>query len=151
MSFHDQIQQVIHTVINGLDGEGIISISPTTIALRVHDQFGSEEEDPHIRYASVEHFKQMARKALAGKFSTEAHESDAYMDDMFSGHLQTRYPIPLEKGREPVYKSRDALTQDELDWNIEQLRKSAMSRLEHADALQAYRDRRGSDDSAKCA
>lgn len=148
MSMHEQIQQVILSVIHDLDAEGIVSISPTTIALRVHSEFGSDSESPHIQYASIEHFKQMARKALAGKFSTQAHESNVYMDDLFSGHLQTRYPIPTPRGQEPVYKSRDALTNEELDWNIEQLRKSAMSRLQHADALQAYRDSRGDDDHA---
>lgn len=142
MSLHEQIQQSVLSVIHDLDVSGVIAISPTTIAERVYTLYAKDNESPFIRYASLEHFKQITRKTLAGKYQPDSIGSDAYQGDMFSGHLQDRYPVQVPKGADPIYKTRETLTREELDWNINQLRKSAESRLRHAEALQAYRDDR---------
>lgn len=143
MSAHSEIEQTIRKIITGLNDAGVVSLGPTAIALRTYEHYGREGDDMHVRYASVEHFKQMSRAALAKQYDPDdGDESEAYQGDMFSGHLQSRYPIPRKPDDEPTYKPRGGLTLAELDWNIAQLRKSASARLRHADALQSYRDQR---------
>lgn len=139
MNLHEDITAAIRREIEAL-GDAV-SLSPTSLALAVQRIYSSEIE-PHVQYTSLEHLKQMARSALARRFDADADESAAYQGDMFAGQLQDRYPTPRAKGAEPIYKKRDALSAAELDWNIQQLRKSAAARLEHADALQAWADGR---------
>jgi hypothetical protein len=124
------------------DAQGVIALSPTLLADRCYEHFAFGNEELHVRYLAIEHAKQMARSILARRFDVDGEENEAMQGDMFSGHLQSRYPIPVKTGEQPQYKPREALTQEELDWNISQLRKSAAARLKHADALQAYRDNR---------
>jgi hypothetical protein len=58
--------------------------------------------------------------------------------------------VPNEEDpEEPTYKRLDALTSEELNWNVARLRKEAeqfcieaVKSLRHADALQAYRDQK---------
>lgn len=140
MSMHEEIVAAIHRAIEGL-GDAV-ALSPTGVALAVQRAFIESPLEPHVQYASLEHFKQMARSALARRFDAEGEESIAHQGEMFSGQLQDRYPTPRKHGQEPTYKQRDALSQDELAWNIAMLRKSAAARLEHADALQAWADSR---------
>lgn len=140
MSTHEEIAQSIRQLVLAADAEGVIDLSPTFLANRCFSAFSSGDEDIHVEYAAVEHYKQMARRILAGRYGHEADESEAMQSDMFSGHLQTRYPVPVEPGEQPIYRPREALNVADLDWNISHLRKSAMARLEHADALKAYRD-----------
>jgi len=143
LSAHSEIEQTIRRIIGDLNNAGAVALGPTAIALRTYDEFARPEDDIHIKYASVEHFKQMARSALAKQYDPDdGEESEAYQGDMFSGHLQARYPIPRKRDEEPIYKPRELLTASELDWNIAQLEKSAQARLRHADALRLYRDQR---------
>jgi hypothetical protein len=137
MSIHAEIQQQIRAVIDGHSALDILS--PTFIASEVLDTFGAPEEI-HVHWLSFEHAKHMARRILAAKFDPDGEENEVYQGDMFSGLLQERYPIRRGPGEEPVYKPRTLMTVDELDWNIESLRKAAVARVRHADALQVYRD-----------
>lgn len=121
-----------------------ILINPSALAHRAYETFATGEEDAHIQYASLEHIKQMARAFLRSRKDAdgdmnEAHGAQGNLDlgTAFSGKLQDRYPLPRADGEEPVYKLRSELTDEERAWNAQQLRKSARSRLEHADALEA--------------
>jgi hypothetical protein len=137
MSLHDDIQQAVRGVI--ADNEHVDLLSPTFIAFRVVEAFGGQSE-PHLQWLAVEQAKQMARRVLGAKFDVDGEENSAHQGDMFSGLLQDRYPIPRSRGEDPVYKPRHALTLAELDWNIDQLNKSADARMRHAAALQSFRD-----------
>lgn len=119
-----------------------VLVSPSGLAHMVYEAFCDGSEDAHIQYASLEHLKHMARVYLAKHKDPDADESEAYQSEMdlgfsFSGQLQDRYPLPRKKGEEPVYKLRQDLTEDERAWNVAQLRKSGLARLEHARALEA--------------
>lgn len=138
MSLHDDINQTLRKQLDEL--EGVIGIRPDTLALRALATFGGDSAEAHIRYGCTEHFKQMARRLLANRFEADGAENEAHQGDMFSGHLQQRYPIQRGPDEEPEYRLRETLNVTELDWNINQLRKSADARLRHADALQSYRD-----------
>ena len=142
MNQHQQINGEFDRQYAFLDGA--IIISPSALAHRVFETFCTGDEEPHIQYTSLEHLKHMARVYLAKRKDADgelnaAHSAQDEMDFgvTFSGKLQDRYPLPRKAGEEPVYKLRSELTEDERAWNVNQLRKSARARLEHADALEA--------------
>jgi hypothetical protein len=108
--------------------------------LALLERFSGEQIEPHIKYASLEHFKQMARVALGRRFDAKGDQTASYQEELFTGQLQERYPVPRQKGEEPMYKHLKMLNTDELRWNADMLRKSAVARQEHADALIAYAD-----------
>ena len=56
-----------------------------------------------------------------------------FQDDMFSGVLQKRYPIPRAENEEPQYKIRQLLTDEESLYIVTILRKKANSLNAHAD------------------
>lgn len=121
--------------------KGAVTVSPSALAYKVYDAFRDKSHpvEPHIQYTSIEHLKNMASRFLAKKNDPKADDNEVYDQSSFefSGQLQARYPIPRKKGEEPAYKLREHLTAEERAWNVNSLRKSARSRLEHADALEA--------------
>lgn len=120
-----------------------VIVSPSALAHAVFTSFASGDEETHVAYCSLEHLKQMARGYLRGRHDADGEENPAHNAQgelpgiSFSGKLQDRYPLPRKAGEEPVYKRREHLTDDERAWNVQQLRKSAKARQEHADALEA--------------
>lgn len=140
MSLHEEITAAFQIEIEAL-GVAVV-LSPTSLALAVQRRFIEQRVEPHIEYTSLEHLKQMARRALARRYDTEGDENEAHQGEMFAGQLQDRYPLPKQAGDEPSYKLRGLMTAEEVAWNVKQLRKSATARLEHADALQAWSDGR---------
>ncbi|MDP1873678.1 hypothetical protein [Phenylobacterium sp.] len=136
MSLYERIRTDCHALLG--DGDGPDIVSPTSLALILQARYsGGASLAPEIAHASLEGLKQIARGVLSGRYNSESDESEAHQGVLFSGHLQTRYPIPRKSGAEPMYKLRAALTADERQWNVETLRKSAKARLAHADALEA--------------
>jgi len=123
-----------------------VLVSPSGLAHRVFETFATGEETPQVEYTSLEHLKHMARVFLAKQKDPDSDDSEAYaaQGDLpgfsFSGKLQDRYPLPRKAGDEPVYKLRSQLSSEERAWNVQQLRKSAQGRQEHADALEAEGD-----------
>lgn len=142
MTLHESIKTEMARFID--DRRDCAILSPAAIASATLDAFISETLEPHIEYATLEHFKGMARKVLAHQFDDEGDENRAYavQGEMFSGHLQDRYPLPRKRGEDPVYKLRDQLTNEEVRWNLQSLRRSADARLAHADALEAWHQSR---------
>lgn len=137
MSEHSEIMtQMQHQLDNYGDA---VLVMPSALAMATYSAIAGDDGESRLtQYLSVEALKGMARKLLARRFSPEdGEESNAYQGDLFSGALQPRYPLPRVSGEEPVYKRREDLSPEERAYNVEQLRKSAHARLEHADALEA--------------
>ena len=151
-NLRDQIAAAIREAIERCGNAA--ELSPTTLAVNVHRLFDPNEiVELHIAYASIEHIKQIAREVLRNSFdglpADEQKESvesanPTYQNDMFSGLLQERYPVLLnrKKGDDPIYKLRRFMSIDEVAACIAQLRKSAVARMQHADALEAWNDAR---------
>lgn len=138
MSLHEGIIADLCSLID--DQGGVDIISPTSLALVAQGLYvDTAAIPPQIAYTSLEHFKQMARKVLSGRYGAESDESEAHQGELFSGHLQRRYPTPHKRGDEPIYKLLEAMTADEIQWNEQTLEKSADARMIHARALRAYR------------
>lgn len=142
MSLHETIASAMTRFIE--DRGDCAIISPAAVASATLRQFCDVSLEPHIEYASLEHFKNMARKVLAHRFADDGEENPAYQGqgELFSGNLQDRYPLPRKRGDDPVYKLREQLTDDEVRWNLQSLRRSADARLSHADALEAWHQSR---------
>jgi len=138
MSLHEEVAAAIASEIEALGSA--IALSPTSVALAVQRRFTTDAVEPHLLYTSLEHIKHMARSVLAKRFDADGDESVAHQGELFSGQLQQHYPTPRVGRAEPIYKKREALSRDEIEWNVAQLRKSASARLAHADALQAWAD-----------
>lgn len=140
MSMHEDVMSAIHAEIDSFGA--MVDLMPGAVAAAVFQRFAESNVEPHVQWASLEHLKQLARKALAGRYDADSEDNDAHQGELFS-HLQDRYPVPREKGADPIYKLRVHMSRQELQWNVNQLRKSARARLLHADALQGYADGRG--------
>jgi len=137
MSMYEDVQQTIRSEINR-DADNVI-LSPTFLARAAYISYSREHDiEPHLEYLSIEQLKQMARKILARNYDADGDESTSYQGDMFSGMLQDRYPLPREKDVAPQYKLLSRMTDEEIQWNVKQLLKSADARIEHAQALEAY-------------
>lgn len=137
MSLHEAIASEMTRFIDARADCAILS--PAAIAAATLRAFNEDALEPHIEYASLEHFKNMARKVLAHRFDDDGGDNPSYsgQGELFSGHLQDRYPLPRKRGEDAVYKLRHMLTSEERAWNVRLLRKSADARLAHADALEA--------------
>ena len=66
MSIHEELITRISIAIKRLESAG--SLSPSTVALAVHQGLTDENIEVHVYYASLEHLKHMTRKVLAAKF-----------------------------------------------------------------------------------
>lgn len=141
MSLHEEVLRAIQQEIEAA-GAAVV-LSPSTLAIGAQRRLCALAIEPRIAYTSLEHLKQIARRELRGRFDADGEANEAHQGDMFSEHLQDRYPIQHAAESEPQYKLRALLTDDEIDFNIAQLRRSATARQRHADALQAWRDSRG--------
>jgi len=144
MSLHDDVlarMRIEHEALQDLE-----QICPSTLALRVFEFFKADREyEIHLRYASLEHLKQIARGLLAHAHETAKRFEDmaaAGSPDMFAELLQDRYPIHVPKGAEPQYKLRDRMTDAELLWNERKLMRTSDALAQHARALAAYREER---------
>lgn len=136
MSEHAEIMSEMQSQLEGYDGAVMVMLS--ALAVATYQAISPDQSnDRLVEYLTVEMLKVMARKLLGKRYEIESDETDAYQGELFSGTLQHRYPLPRQRGDEPVYKLRSKLSPDERAWNVSQLRKSASARLEHADALEA--------------
>jgi len=137
MSQHQQIVTEMQRQYDRL-GDAIL-VGPKALAYKVYQHFANGEVEPHVQYASLEHMTNMARRFLAKNNDPDDDDNEIYgaQGVLFSGKLQDRYPVPRRAGEEPLYKKRSELTPEERAWNVDQLRKAARSRQEHADALEA--------------
>lgn len=137
MSLHEHVVAEMQRFIDAHADCAVLS--PGALAIVVFDKFNAGSIDPHIRWGCIEGYKGIARKLLGRRFGEDGSDSAAYAEqgELFSGHLQERYPVPRKKGEDPQYKLRSLLTPEERAWNVRQLRRSADARQLHADALEA--------------
>lgn len=137
MSLHEHVVAEMQRFVT--DHANCAVLSPGALAVVAFDKFNAGTIDPHIKWGCIEGYKGIARKLLGRRFDDGGDDNAAYAEqgELFSGHLQERYPIPRKKGEEPQYKLRSLLTPEERAWNVRQLRRSADARQLHADALEA--------------
>lgn len=136
MSLHESVVTDLQRIV-AESGADIITAS--SLALSVLHRYAPAGLDSRVEYLSLEGLKHLARNVLSGRYNADSDEAEAYhgQGEMFSGHLQARYPLARKKGEDQGYKLRHLLTPEERAWNVSYLRKAGSARLAHADALEA--------------
>lgn len=88
--------------------------------------------------------RQIARSKLRKRFDpTAIADDDAPEPDLFPETLQERYPKARTAGEEPTYRKLDALTDEDVRYNVARMRKAAGALERHADRLEAWHTGRG--------
>lgn len=90
---------------------------------------------PCVYAASLEHAKQYARGLLRKTFDPVEGESPQH--ELFT-ELQWRYPTRRPRGEEPVYVLREAMVEDDVEYNVERFLASSEALERHARALRAW-------------
>jgi hypothetical protein len=148
-SVHERVVQQLRETIDEV--REVTEVSPTFIATKAANFFADGDDvEVHLMYASVEHFKQLARELLRQHFSPHALAEAAAVGqgDMFRAELQERYPVRVPKGSDPIYKRREFMTLAELDWVIAKMQRAASGLLHHVDMLRVYREQRALETAA---
>jgi hypothetical protein len=138
----------IRKTIEALEAGELLRIECDGVALRAQSDLESGYGAIPEQYGFLQFLLDLTRKELARAYDAESQETRAIQGDMFTGHLQAYYPIPHKRGEKPVYVKLEALNVDQLRWNAEQHRKVGNAHLRHADALDAYADRKAQGEAA---
>lgn len=115
-------------------------ISPSAVALATFTRFGGKlmDGDP-LQYAAFEHFKQIARRVVTGRFDPVEQAADEIEQHEMFNVLQKRYPVPSPRGSgDRQYKLLTKMTPLERKWNSNRMRKAGESLIDHADRLDAW-------------
>ena len=136
MSQHEQVVAEMRRFID--DRADCTILSPTVLAVAAYDRFATTAIEPHLHWASIEHFKTIARSVLRSTFkdNVDEHPSLGEQEEMFSD-LQYRYALPVKSGEEPQYKRRSDLTLSERRKIADRFRRCGRSWIIHADKLVA--------------
>ena len=151
---HHQVRQQMLQIIDAT--AAAVDISPTTVAIKTQDHYRNHADlEVHLEFASLEHFKQMARGLLANKHDPLVRLMDPNIDDasidMFAEHLQERYPLPRRKGepkRDPIYRRREAISFGDINVICDSFDRKAGALSKHGRALRAWNISRGGTDVA---
>lgn len=111
-------------------------VQPSWMATLAMQEIGaSREVNPSWYLAAHLQFRQIARSFCQKRFDPVENASD----DLFPGTLQERYPrAPNSTTDEPVYVLQDQLVDADVIYNVARMRKTALSLMKHADALEAW-------------
>jgi hypothetical protein len=137
------VRRVRRTII-ALDRRGVKDIDYIPVARHVQRKLASGKGNIIEQYGFLQFILGIARDECARNYGTESEETAAIQGDMFTGVLQRRYPLPHKRGDKLVYRLLEALTPEQVRWNAQQHRKVGHAHLHHADALDAYADRKAS-------
>jgi len=113
-------------------------ISPTWLATEVMQKLDPLRTSHPIEYAMANlQFRQLARSILAARLE-RAEPGHVDQHPLFP-NLQAHYPSAvLSASDEPEYIRLELMTDEDVSFNVERLRKEAASKLKHADALEAW-------------
>jgi hypothetical protein len=111
------------------------TISPSWLATEAMIAIGFPRSLHPLGYLGCHlQMRQIARGFCRQHFEPE----ETVEDDLFPDTLQQRYPSVKGAGGEPIYVVLDAMSDDDVAYNVARLRKEARAKLRHADALEAW-------------
>jgi hypothetical protein len=148
MSMRDDLMQTLCKIID--DARDDVRISPTMVATRVaahYESEGGRPTEPHLKYGSIEHFKQLARSVLAHRHEPRETAEQRAEGDLFGDLLQDRYPIARKRTDEPQYVKRAFMSHADVLFNVHRMRAVSGVLEQHADALEAWEAARGDRDA----
>lgn len=126
-------------------------VMPSWVANALYMQLDPTNVAPvRVKLAALEHFKQLSRQRLRGKFDPP-DEKDALQHDLFPT-IQARYPTKRTgDGGEPIYVKPEIMSPDDWMWNVRRLSMEATTKQQHSDALKQWGIERGLDRIADAA
>src|SRR5882762_7036677 len=115
-----------------------VRISPSWVATEALSSIDPNKKSPPLVSLGCHlELRQLARGQLRKRF--ENGDEEIRQDDLFPA-LQPRYPTPRSQQlEEPEYILREEMSDADIDYNINRLRKEAEAKQLHADALAAYK------------
>ncbi len=116
-------------------------LSPAWIASEAMvklDAADLQKSKPLVYRAAYLQLRQIARQVCRKQFDQDKEEAlDPAQQEMFPG-LQSRYPTAHSKGEEPSYVLRQAMTSEDVIFNVNRLRRDGKTKLGRANALEAW-------------
>jgi len=122
---------LVAALISKMIEDAVSLISPEAAATQILIMLDPNHAHDEIYYLAHVQLRQNARNLLNKKFGSGAEENDT-QGELFE--LQTYYP---QANGEP-YVHREAMTDDDVAYNVARLRKEGATKLKHADALEAW-------------
>lgn len=116
-------------------------VSPAWVATQAMELIEFPRSLHRLGYAGCHlELRQMARGKLRKRFDPTAiaDDDDAQLDLDLPETLQERYPKARVRGEEPCYRKLDALTDEDVRYNVTRMRAAAGALERHADRLQAW-------------
>lgn len=138
MSAEEELWNVTREVLD--KNKAATTISPAWVATQVmwHIQFFPALH--RLGYVGCHlQVRQIARELLRKHDPIEQiKDAVAGQSELFPDTLQEHYPKRRKKSEEPVYVQREAMTDDDVAYNVDRMRKGGSALLKHADALEAW-------------
>lgn len=135
METSPDLATVVSAVIHGSREE--TRINPAWIANEVMRRLDPERVAPPSVYGGCNmHVRQIARSQLRKTFESEDEEPRQH--PLFP-ELQWRYPACHDREAEPEYVLLEAMTERDVDFNIDRLLKEIDAKQKHVDALMAFK------------
>ena len=138
----EQLDSIIAQVVTCLEAQNVLLISPENVANQVDAMIDPDSLSPSLKtYASIMQIRQSTRAYLRKRHDPVEKMEQEILDgtaDMFSDHIQPYYPVKrLDKGKK-AYAKTETLTEEEVNFNVNRMRKAGAALLTHADALEAW-------------
>lgn len=127
-SIYEQRKDEISVSPSWLAGEVLQALDPGSLA------------PPMVALAANLQLRQLARD-ICRKRNEEDDSKAPEQHQLFPG-LQRRYPIKRTLNEEPQYVLLEHLSGEDIEFNVARLRLEGRAKLEHADALEAWGQRR---------
>lgn len=137
-STNEQVNQILREEYEALDNDGEISISAALLASKAWERIDPLSQSAELpSYLSILTLRQFARGILAEKVEAD-EQNDHPQDEMFTGHLQKRYPV--KRNGEETYVLRECMTIPERRENAARLQREGATKIAHGRALDAETD-----------
>lgn len=117
----------------------LTDVNPASIATQAMAVIDFPQTLHRLGYAGCHlELRQIARAKLRKRFDPTAIADDDADPDLFPETLQERYPAARKRGEEPTYRRLDALTDEDIRYNTNRMRRAAGALDRHADRLEAW-------------
>jgi hypothetical protein len=135
-----ELSDLVQRIVEQADGE--VWISPAWVATAVMMKIDPDRSSPRLVYQGCHlQLRQIARACLRGHF--DPVDEDNPQHELFTG-LQDRYPVKRKRGEDPRYVLREAMSDEDAEFNVHRFRNASLALTKHADALKAWLENRRS-------
>lgn len=114
-------------------------ISPAWLATEAMADLDPGKQSPDLVYQAAHlQLRQLARVVCRKKWETEAVSDDEPEQHQLFPDLQKRYPVAHGPNVEPEYVLLEEMSEVDIRFNVQRMRRAGSKLLKHADALEAW-------------